>query len=249
VYIDKILPHYNELSWNLITIALCVILLNILILFLYSLYKIKKLTLCLTNIIIDRFLHIVLAVVIFRTIIFHYAFLIWCVIYFTERLFEKHKRKLRYIHQSEKTYNRQRNKIKSFYAVNNNKFFILLKNAILLKRNNELNNLNIEINDRKWKKSLLPFNYFMTGLIIPGLNLLIYGSQYSSYNNLFFILFEINILIFTILWFLYPIAYYMAVKIETGKLFQCKIYFNISYLLFSFAVFTVLNGIIISLGT
>lgn len=193
-------------------------------------------------------MHIVVAVAVFRTVILHYAFLIWCVIYLLERWFENHKRKVRYIVQVEKTSERQMKNYKYFYTVDNNKKFSnLLKEAILLRRNKKLDFMNIKNDDKEWEKSFLPFDYFVMGLIVPSVNLLINGTQYFIYDNLLLDLFKVNILIFTTLWFLYPLAYYFSVKIETGKMFQCKGYFNVSYLLFSFAIFMVLNGIIINM--
>ena len=83
------------------------------------------------------------------------------------------------------------------------------------------------------------------GLIYPSLILLINGSQFFLGTNIFLRLLEINILIFTVLWYLYPVTYFFAVKIETGVMYQSKLWFNIAFLLFSFAIFFVLNGILI----
>jgi hypothetical protein len=168
-------------------------------------------------------------------------------LYLLAGLIEKRKRKIRYINCAHEEYSIYRKAYRYIHSTDKN-FFNCIKESFLLSRNHYLNCIRIDRKNATWKKSFLPFNCFAIGLIAPSLNLLIKGSQYSVCEILPFQLFEINILIFAVLWFLYPIACFFAVKIETGIMFDSKFWFNLCYFLFSFAVIVVLNGILIVLN-
>lgn len=246
VNIYELFLYKSELLWHITTVLLCFFLSLILLFICWGLFKTEKMSLCFTGKIIDLFKYSIISVVIFRTFFLHYAFAFWCVLYLLSGFLEKNKRKIRYINSVWKEHTEYRKAYKYIHCVSNNEnFFNCLKENILLSQNYYLSDLKTDRKDIAWKKSFLPLNYFMMGLILPSLNLLVKGSQYSMYVFLPFQLLEINILIFVMLWFLYPISYFLAVKIETGIMFQSKLWFNVGYFLFSFAVFVVLNGIVI----
>ena len=239
--------YKNDLMWHITTAFLFFCLLLIFLAFFWIFYKMEKISLYLTEKIVDSFISLTIAMVIFRTFYFHYAFVFWGVLYLLAGLIEKNKRKIRYINWFYEKNAEYRKAYKHIHAIDANKNFLgCIKENVLLSQNFHLSNLKIDKKDTAWKKSFLPFNYFAIGLFSPCLNLLINGSQYSTCEILLLQLFEINILIFVVLWFLYPVTSFLAVRIETGIMFESQFWFNLGYFLFSFAVFFVLNGILIT---
>ncbi len=193
----------------------------------------------------DMFIYVLISLILFRTFYLQYALLIYTIYYLSDGILEKNKRKMRFINY---TMNKKRSYQKAYkhiHCVNENNFFTGLKNFIFLSKDSVLKKWTIDKKDVAWRKSFLPFNYFVFGLIYPCLRLLINGSQFSIEANLFLRLLEINILIFTVLWYLYPVSNFFAVRIETGIMYQSKLWFNIAFFLFSFALVLVLNGILI----
>lgn len=242
--IYKCFLYNSETKWHLITILLCMTFFIATLLFMFFLHKTKKLSLYLIQVIIAFLKSLIISTVIFRTLYLHYAFVIWAISYFFMGYTENKTRKIRYINAVGKENIKYRKDYKRIHNISKNKKFInSINESCLLFKNYSCGK--IDKKDRTWKKSFLPFNYFMIGLIIPNLNLVFNRSQYFSYDVLFFKLLETNILIFSILWFLYPITHFLAVKIETGIMFQSKIWFDIGYFLFSIAVFIAFNGILI----
>lgn len=239
--------YANESMWHITTILLFFSLFLVVLMFLWLFYKIEKLSLYTTGKIIDLFTSLTISMVIFRTFYLHYAFVIWCIMYLLAGMTERNKRKVRYINRCCEKSAKYRKTYRYIHSVDiKKKFFHCIKENTFLSQNFQLNSTTIDRKDTAWKKCFLPFNYFAIGLISPCFNLLIKGSQYSMCEILSFQLFETNILIFVVLWFLYPITSILAVRIETGIMFQSKFWFNVGYFLFSFAVFFVLNGIIIT---
>lgn len=246
VNIYKLFLYESKLSWHITTVLLCFFLSLILLCICYGLFKTEKMSICFTGKIIDLFKYLIISVMIFRTFFLHYAFAFWCVLYILSGFLEKNRRRIRYINFVWKEHTEYRKAYKYIHCIGNNgNFFNCFKENILLSQNDYLSDLKIDRKNISWKKSFLSPNYFVMGLILPSLNLLVNGSQYSTYAFLPFELLEINILIFVVLWFIYPITYFLAVKIETGIMFQSKCWFNVGYFLFSFAIFVVLNGIVI----
>lgn len=237
--------YQNKLTEYLTTTVFCLSIICLFYLLLYLLYKIKKMSLYSVWKIIDLFLSALISIILFRTFHLQYAFLVWIICYLSAGIFEQNKRKMRFINYTldkNKTYQKT---YKYIHCVNEKNFFTNLKGFVFLSKNNSFNNLKIDKKSVAWKKCFLPFDYFVFGLIYPSLSLLINGSQFSLGANIFLKLLEMNILIFTVLWYLYPITSFFAVKIETGIMYQSKLWFNVAFLLFSFALFFVLNGILI----
>jgi len=246
VNICELFLYKSELLWHITTVLLCFCLSLMFLCFCWALYKAEKMSFYFTGKIIDLFTCSIISVAIFRTFFLHYAFVVWCVLYLLVGFLEKNRRKIRYINFIWEEHTGYRKAYKYIHCASSNKNFLnSVKEKILLSQNYYLSSLRIDRKDIAWKKSFLPFNCFVVGLIFPSLNLLVKGSQYSMHELLPFQLLEINILVFVALWFLYPATYFLAVKMETGIMFQSKPWFNIGYFSFSFAVFIVLNGIVI----
>lgn len=244
--ICRIVLYENKLLWHITTAMVCFFLVLALLMILWLFYKSKKLSLFLMLKLIELSKCLLISIIIFRTFILHYAFIIWCVTYILIGFFEINSRKIRYINYSIREKKCVKKAYKHIHTTDNKNFFnCIVDNVFLLHQNSYLKNVIINRKECAWKKSFLPANYFVIGLICPSLNLVIMGSQYGKSDVLFLKLFEINILIFVLLCILYPIAYFFSVKLETGKMFQSKFWFNIGYILFSFLIFFTLNGIVI----
>lgn len=239
--------YQNNFKEHLITIVFCIFLICASFLILWLTYKTKKLSLCSVWKIIDLFIWLIISIILFRTIRLQYAISLLLICYLFAGASERNKRKIRYINYIVEKDTGCRKVYKYIHSVKHNNFTIDLKELLFLPKDNIINNIVFDKRNPAWKKSFLPFGYFVIGLIYPSLNLLINGSQFSCFDNIILRLLEINILIFSILWYIYPIAYFFAVKIETGIMFKSKIWFNISFVLFSLALIFALNGILVLL--
>lgn len=238
--------HNRELLWHLTTIILSLLLMFFCFFILFFLYKTKRLSIYLTEKVLGLGSAIIIAAILFRTLYLHYALVIWIVLYLAVGFMDNKYRMIRYINYIQNKANKWRQLYQYIHNVNNNKTFLgIIKEYICLPEISHCDKKGLNKKEKAWKKSFLPFNYFVIGLVFPSLNLIVIGSQYYALGIVPLVLLECNILIFTILYYIYPIAKYCAVTIETGILFQNKKTFIFCYILFSFAVIIVSNGVLI----
>lgn len=211
----------NEPKWHLVTFSLCLLLVLIILIVVGTAYKSKKPKISSVCKAFRLFNFFILSVLIFRTLYLHYALAVWSGIYLFFNML--------YVCGKNKSIN------KSYYTPGNKGFFNYLKIII---------SLSFKRDSEGTAKKFLPFACFMIGLIYPCINFLVYGSQYSYENARLLRMAEPNLIIITALWLLYPVCDYLAVKIETGIMYDSKLWFNIGYFSFAFIILFALNGIL-----
>lgn len=229
------LLSYNW-NWHLKTIYCIAILFAITLVHLFVLFLIKQLTVYVIANVFDFATSLFCSIIIFRTFYLHFAIIIWCIVYILIGIIEK-KHRIIYSLNSH-NHNPIKNDIKLYNDMHNFKrsdhFIDITKNYFKFMNLVELNN--------KFNSKFLPFRFFAVGLIIPSLNLVLEGSQYQNSNS-FLLIFENYIFLFTFLYWIYPITYFLTVKLETSKMYECKTLFHICYILFSFVLLLLLTVI------
>ena len=185
---------YNKSTEHLTTLFLFILLIFFLLVLLWLLYKRKNFSLYTVWRLIDLFIHLIIALLIFRVISLPFALIIWFIWYISNGLLEDNKRKLRYINYVANNNIEYTKAYNYIHCSNDNKgFFESLKENVFISKNKNLNKWVIDKKKIAWKKTFLPFGYFIIGLIYPSINLLINGSQFSSLAPLPLRLLEINI--------------------------------------------------------
>ena len=225
------------------------LLLAFTIIFLHCTGRIKRLTLQLY--IKTRYFLIALSIslCVFTIFRLHFAFILWLISYLILCILNKD---WRFQYLSEKTTKLSSLKFKTH---------CLTCSPINLPANGFWGSIRILHNSRKsiikildsdgnngtGKISLLrkffPPSIYCAGMLIPAINGIFFGNQYTTTDHILLILLENYILSLSFLGVAYPIIHLIIVNNKAHLLYGCKTLFKVLYALFSLVIFAIITVI------